>query len=43
MSSIVYFQLYSLFLLAGVEEIKDNVNPLQWCKAFEIGIEAIKR
>jgi hypothetical protein len=30
-------------LLAGVEQIKETVNPVQWCKAFECGIEAIKR
>ncbi|XP_028409889.1 triokinase/FMN cyclase-like [Dendronephthya gigantea] len=35
--------LYSLFLLAGVEQIKDNVEPMQWCKAFECGIQAIMR
>lgn len=41
----IYFtyQLYSLFLLAGVEQLTEDVNPIQWCKAFECGIHAIKR
>ena len=38
-----HFKLYSLFLLAGVEYIKDALTPMHWCKAFENGIQAIKR
>lgn len=35
--------LYSLFLLAGVEHIKNGSTAMHWCKAFENGIQAIKR
>lgn len=38
-------QFYSIFILAGVEPIKnvEDISPLQWCKALECGIEGIKR